>query len=201
MPPLASCTYHVHHVYMTNEELKMPVLSPSEARAKFADVQRRVLDGEDIGIGPNGVATIRVTRNLKPTEFDLPKEVFSPMLHGAAANEALVIAQERQSNPNLTYFGAGRQAGIILGWLLDHPNPWWARDYVLTLLFTLRSAEKEAGLSRTRLDDILRGLVLVVPDGTGEVRERLFGEFRDELSATIRYVEPGDADEILASTT
>lgn len=188
-------------MYMTLEKPRLPVLSPTDARAKFADVQRRVLDGEDIGIGPNGVATIRVTRDLNPPEFDLPKEVFSPMLHGAASNEALIIAREHRSNPTGTYFVPGSQAGILLGWLFDHPNPWWAQDYVLTLLFTLRAAEYEADLPQTRLDDILRGLVLVLPDGTGEVRKRLLGEFRDELSTTIRYASPGEADAILESAT
>lgn len=185
---------------MKPSEPSLTVMTSTEARKNFAEIISRARAGEDIGIGSGGVAAVRLTKDVDQSGFNLPQRVFSVMLHALAGRDAHRIAASKRAEPKtvLTHMSSNA-SGDVFYWVLDHPNPWWARDYVLTLLFALRRIEKDEDLELTTLDELLTGLMFIVPDDTANARERLFGDFRAGLADSIRYLAASEADEILTA--
>lgn len=188
----------------------MPEIPLTEAKDKLSRYVGEVEHGRDITITRHDrpvaalVSIERYGQLDRPrlgesAETAMPKQVFTAMLHGMACYDADRIADELTTDPTSpTTYVRGHHVGVVFDWLLDHENPWWAQDYVLTLLHTLRALQDEHDMARATLDQVLMGLALSMPAALPEARHRIFDEFRDRLVETIRYLHPRPvADEIL----
>lgn len=193
------CTSGVHEMYvgMMGDE----VLTPTEARAHFADIVRRARAGEDVLIGSNNVPIVRLTGAVEGGDRHLPKDVFVTMLRTQAAHDATRIASGAAPGAptakRVPVFLPPEESGPVFEWLLNLEDRWPVQDYVLSVLFAARARQIAAGRPPSSLDQVLALLTVVMRMDLAAGEALVFGELRDELRRRIRLMAPDDLHDIL----